>query len=216
VAQEGAFNRIVRVEIGLGAAVLLLAAILASTSPPQPAQATQTGSQQLELIASTAHMFLTISPGTVGQNQYQAEVHLLDGTFPSGSQALLRVARDDQISGTVEIELTPEESLDGTQPSARFQGSGTELSVIGDWQLELIVRRPRQADARAAGQLSVGDSAPAVQPAEPARRGFTSPLAAPLMLLAAAGIMVGVVGLRHRRGRSAGLDQPAANPTHSE
>lgn len=216
--RERDFSRTVRLEAVLGAGVLLVAAILASTAPPQDTAASQAlqGGTQVDLIAADAHTILNISPGTVGQNEYMAEVHLLGGTFPSDTQVLLRIARDDQISGIREVVLDPEQPLDGTQESARFSAAGAELSVVGDWDLEIIIRRQGEADARATGLVNVGDSAPAAAATEPARRGFTSPLAAPLMLLAALVIVVAVLSLRHRRGRPAGLGPSTAKPSRSE
>lgn len=214
VTRERDFSRTVRVEAGLGAAVLLLAAILASTSPPQPTQAAQ-GSTQLDLFDGAGHSILSVSPGTVGQNQYLADVHMTGGTLPVDTQVLLRIARDDQISGIRELALEPEQPLDGTQSSARFLSEGSELSVVGDWQLELIIRRPGEADWRADGALTVTDSVP-VAAADPPRRGFTNTLAAPLMLLAALGIVATIIGLRHRGGRPLSLGGSTSEPTHSE
>jgi len=209
--RERDFGRTVRAEAALGAAVLFLAAVLASTPPPQPTQAAAIGGSELHLFAPGGHTILTITPSQVGRNEYIANVVPDDGGLPAETEVLLRIERDDQISGIREVVLEPSEPLDGTRDTARFEASGSELSVVGEWELELIVRRPGQADWRAESPLEVGAQAPAAPVAAQATRGFTSWYAAPLMVLAAGCIVATVVFLR-RDSTSAAVVEGSPDP----
>jgi hypothetical protein len=83
--------------------------------------------------------------------------------------------------------------------------------VVGEWELELILRRPGQADWRVESPLEIGAEAPAVTAVADAR-GFTGWYAVPLMLLAAACIVAVVVILRRDRTPAAVVAEGRPDP----
>jgi copper transport protein len=84
------------------------------------------------LDASEHALTLSISPGRPGINTYT----LSGSDIPSDAtvEGLLRLTRPDAVAADKEIKLA-------RQPDGSFSGSGAELSLVGEWGIEAIVRQ---------------------------------------------------------------------------
>ena len=81
-----------------------------------------------------------------------------------------------------------------------YTASGSELSVVGSWRLELLVRRPAEPDWRTTMPIEIGKTAPEARVPGPPPR--FSGLIAALGILAACGALTAlVIGLRRQRSR---------------
>jgi hypothetical protein len=84
------------------------------------------------LDASEHALTLSISPGRPGINTYT----LSGSDIPSDAtvEGLLRLTRPGAVAADKEIKLA-------RQPDGSFSGSGAELSLVGEWGIEAIVRQ---------------------------------------------------------------------------
>src|SRR6185312_14922819 len=116
---------------------------------------------------------------------------------PDSARVFLQITSAGQLQGTQQVPLQREP---GSQ--VRYSAQGTELSVVGNWNLELIVRRPNLADWSVTSQLSVSKT-PQVEraPGLPLRFLGYAPVLA--LLVAALGLVVLVAGSRRKRNEDA-------------
>src|SRR5690606_35014197 len=140
------------------------------------------------------HISLYVTPGAVGTNRYTADF-TADGSLPEGTQVFLRTTPASDLQGIREVEL--EETDDN-----RFEASGTELSTVGDWQLEVILRRPNEVDWRVTADTNIQTVPPEERTPRPAPRFPDSNGAIWFIVLAGAIITVVVAA---RRSRSYGV-----------
>jgi mono/diheme cytochrome c family protein len=112
---------------------------------------------------------------------------------------LLRVSRQGDIEGIREIKLNP-------STGGRFTASGRELSVVGTWQLELLVRRPGEDDWRMTRPIEIGSTPPEARVPGPPPR-FSGMLAVAGILAAGGAVAALVVGLRRRTGKRSSLTE---------
>ncbi len=192
-AQTGRhFSRTVAGEAALGIAVLFVAGVLASLPAVSSTAEEDADRAVYHLFQDDIHATLYLSPGVVGTNRYTVDFDLDPNELPAGTNVILRTSTDDAIRGVREITLLP----DG--PS-RFEATGSELSVAGQWDLELILRRPAQQDWRVTTPVLVQASAPAMDtPEDPAPR-FGGISGAALVVVVAIAILLLTVTLRHHR-----------------
>jgi len=112
------------------------------------------------------------------------------GTMPQGTQVLLRVTAqgNETVEGTREIALTQKTDV-------RYEAAGSELSVTGNWQLELVIRRPNTEDWSRTAAMDVRAVPPEalVPGAPPLFRGWNAGLA---LIFAALGIVAVAVATR--------------------
>ena len=195
------FRSTVVAEVALGLAVLLVAGLMTSLPPARDALAAQAGRTYFHLIEGDVHVSLTISPGSVGFNRYTVDLALAGQDVSPETAVLLRVVPPVSLEGVREIELSPHPDAGGQQ--VRYEARGNELSVVGRWQLELIVRRPGHEDWRAKLSLEVSERpAAARQPSPPPRfAGWTA--GAAVVGLGLAAVLVSV-GLRRRDSQGTG------------
>lgn len=140
--------------------------------------------------SGAVHAVVYLAPGSVGVNTYTVDL-AFDGRPASEDVSLLmRFERNDDtsIEGIREVELA---HLNGP----RYQAEGAELSVVGEWDLTLIVRPPNAAETRFTRQLDVPKVPPAstIPGTPPTFSGAIAPLAA---LFGALAITLIVIGLR--------------------
>jgi mono/diheme cytochrome c family protein len=136
-----------------------------------------------------------VSPAAVSANRYTVDLGLEEGDLPVGTEVLLRVSRDGDIEGERQITLSP---VSGGS-AGRFEATGSELSVVGTWQLELLVRRPNQVDWTVTTPIEIARTPPEARvPGPPPRFGGITAGAG--MLLAGITVVVAVVGIRRRKG----------------
>lgn len=188
------FGRTLAIEVVLGVMVLLMVGLLTSLPTARQTIEAQAGRTAFHISQDQLHVSLYITPGAVGNNRYTADFTPTD--FPEGTQTILRVMPVGNLRGIREIPMS--ETSEG-----RFESSGSELSVTGNWDLELILRRPGSIDWR----VSTGTAIHAVPPEE-----FKPGPAPRLLGIAGAGwaiVLCGAVvftvwGFRNPTGRTVG------------
>ncbi len=195
------FGYTVLAEAVLGVAVLLVVGVLTSLPPARDALAAGSGRASFHFAEGEVHASLQISPGAVGVNRYTVDLALVGQDIPDGTQVLLRVRPPGNLEGVREIKLARHPGTSGQR--ARFEANGSELSVVGAWKLELIVRRPNAADWRVSVPLEVAQTPPAErQPGPPPRfAGLTG--AAAVVGLGIAVLLI-TLGLRRRDPQGSG------------
>lgn len=195
------FGYTVLAEAVLGVAVFLVVGVLTSLPPARDTLAASSGRASFHVAEGEVHASLQVSPGAVGVNRYTVDLALVGQGVPDGTEVFLRVTPSGNLEGVREIELTRQPGASGQQ--ARFEASGRELSVVGRWQLELIVRRPNAADWRVSVPLEVAETPPAErQPGPPPR--FAGLTAAAAVVGLGVAVLLVTVGLRRRDLRGSG------------
>ena len=130
-------------ELAVAAAVLAATAVLSGLAPAWSVAAaggtpatesgvTVTGAD----FGTTVRVHLTVSPGAVGRNSYSVIVNGYDSGRPLSS-----------VTGvTLQFSLPSQPSLSSSQlplgevSSGTWRGSGLQLSVVGRWQVDVLVQ----------------------------------------------------------------------------
>ena len=187
------FGRTVALEVALGVAILAVSGALTGLPTSREVTTFATGHPAFQFDKQGIRAALQIYPGTVGVNRYTADVQTHGAALPGGSQVFLRVMSNGQLRGQQQITLTRD-----TGSTTRYTAQGSEMSVVGNWQVDLVVREPNLPDWDASASVSVTKTPRQEQaPGLPLR--FTGYSPAIGLLVAAAGIAALVVGLRARR-----------------
>jgi len=130
-------------ELAVAAAVLAATAILSGLAPAStvaaaggtPATAsgvTVTGAD----FGTTVRAHLTVSPGAVGQNSYSVVVDGYDSGQPLGSVTGVML----QFSLPSQPSLSQSQLSLGEVSGGTWRGSGLQLSVVGSWQIVVLVQ----------------------------------------------------------------------------
>jgi copper transport protein len=138
-------RRSVRSEVALAAIVLVAAAVLSGLPPASFVEAagqktaspavTATGSD----FGTTARVRLTVSPGTVGPNRFT--VHVLG--YDSGRPL---PARGVRLEFSLPSNPTVASSLNlARSPGGTWTGQGTNLSIDGQWDIDVVVQQAATA-----------------------------------------------------------------------
>jgi putative copper export protein/nitrogen fixation protein FixH len=141
----GSLQRSVRSEVALAAIVLAVAAVLSGLPPASFVEAaghrtaspsvTVTGSD----FATTARVRLTVSPGTVGPNRFTVRVVGYDSGRPIP-------ARGVRLEFSLPSNPNVASSLNLTRgPSGTWTGQGTNLSIDGQWDIDVVVQQAATA-----------------------------------------------------------------------
>ncbi len=144
------FLRNVSAEGALGAAILLVVAVLTITPPaavtmPAPAKPPLVYAG----LAGPFRVELTISPAEPGWNRIEAVVRTPQGRVDPGStRILVRLLKLDEDLDPVTVTLRPE--------GDRFVVEGGELGLPGWWELQLVVRQRGARDLSTAFPLRLG------------------------------------------------------------
>jgi copper transport protein len=109
------------------------AAHVAAAASPAPAQVVATGSD----FATSARVRLTLMPGTVGPNHFEARIADYDSGAPlqAGSVTLKFSLREHPELGTPSLDLSR------TAPGV-WMGEGTPLSMPGAWDVSVLIQDP--------------------------------------------------------------------------
>lgn len=192
------FGMTIAAEVVLGVLVLFMVGLLTSLPTARETINAESGRTVFHLQDDGIHISLYVSPGAVGSNRYTADVDLPANELPEGTEMLLRTTPTADLQGVRETALVQTES-------GRFEASGTELSVVGEWQLELIFRRPGQDDWRAVTETTVNAVPPEDRAPGPAPR-FLGVVGMLWVLALGGSVLSLVVGMRRGTGRGlAGL-----------
>ena len=191
------FGRSVALEVALGVAILAVSGALTGLPTSREVTTFATGHPAFQFDQQGIRAALQIYPGTVGVNRYTADIQSHGAELPSGSRVFLRITPNGTVNGQQQIPLTRE-----TGSTTRYTAQGSEMSVVGNWQLDLVVREPNKPDWVATASVSIAKT-PAQEQAPGLPLRFTGYSPAIGLLVAAAGIAALVVGLRSRRDSTA-------------
>jgi copper transport protein len=142
-------RRSVRSEAALAAVVLVAAAVLSGLPPASFVEApgqktaspsvTVTGSD----FATTARVRLTASPGTAGPNRFTVQVLRYDSSRPIPARSVrleFSLPSNPNVSSSLSL---------ARGPGGTWTGQGTNLSIGGQWDIDVVVQQAATAvDAR--------------------------------------------------------------------
>jgi copper transport protein len=190
------FTRALTAEAILGVAVLAVVAMLISLPPARDSIESDADRTSFRFDEAGIRAVLYVSPGIVGENVYTLDVMSEGNRLADDTQALLRIGRDDHIEGVREIALSRVPG-GASATTVRFEATGSELSVPGDWDLEVIVRRAQAVDWRQATEITVGTVASADRlPGPPPRfAGLQAPAG---FIAVATAVLLGTIAVRRR------------------
>lgn len=144
---EPGFRVAVGLELLTVAVIIFLAGALTALAPPRsPGQAAGLLARtQLDELRAE----LAVVPGLPGINSYDVQLRDAGGKPVAAERVVLRLAFLEEDLGVAEATLP-------SVGEGRFRGSGSEMSVLGRWQAEILVRRAGRGDARLATMLTPG------------------------------------------------------------
>ena len=127
-----------RVELGLAAVVLVATAVLQGQAPPASVAAASSPPSVVVSghdFAETIAVRMSVSPGTVGFNQFVARVTDYRTTHPITADVTLSFSLPDRSDlGTSTLPLR--RGSDGT-----YRGTGANLSIDGTWDIEMLIQQ---------------------------------------------------------------------------
>ncbi len=192
------FGQVVVAEALLGVAILAIVGALVGLPTGRQVLTFSSGHPAFAFDQNGVRAALQVYPGTVGTNRYTADVQPSSGPLPESAQVFLRIASDGQLSGTEQVMLLREPGS-----TVRYSAQGSDLSVVGKWTVDLVVRRPGLPDWDSAVTFAVNQTPAAERaPGLPLRFLGYAPVIA--LLVAGIGLIALVLGLR---GRKAGREQ---------
>lgn len=159
--------------------------VLIGTPPARQVLVQESGSLRVPLSHDGQTGTLIITPGIVGQNHYRLELgtgHEAHLRNPSVTSATLRFELPAQGTGQIDVPLLP-------SPSGGFEAHGSELAFPGDWNMQVTVAVPGQADWVVPIQQQITTTAPEADlPIQP-------PLFGPAGIGGLALLVAGIAGL---------------------
>ncbi|HEY7031352.1 MAG TPA: copper resistance protein CopC [Thermomicrobiales bacterium] len=186
-------------EVVLVIAVLFVVGRLTSQPPARETLVQEAGQVSLHLNAQNRSGTLTIGPAVTGPNHYRLDVG--GDALPDKTEALLRVTPPNAQAGQKDVTLT---RIGGNS----FEGHGSELSIAGNWQIQVIVRKIGEFQWAPATQIPIKTTASVASVPRPAWRFTPAAGIAGLFLLVAglAGLALAwSAGRTPLRKESAGL-----------
>lgn len=161
------FGFAVAIELALAVAVLLLVGRLTAQQPARDVLAAKPAGIELNMQLNNRTGTLTVSPASVGPNHY---VLTMDGSaLPETTEAVLRLTMADRDMGQEEVQLE-------RSATNRFEMHGSELSIAGDWTIQVIVRNIGEFQFTGSEQVSIATTPPTASGPRPAWRFGTSGL----------------------------------------
>lgn len=145
------FSWLVRIEAVLTLLILLLAGLLTDLQRAKDAPLLKgdAGTASSTQTVDDLEIRLALTPALIGANRF--DVYLLDQTgnpVTNATEVSLRFTFLGQSLGSAELPM--EQVGEG-----HYRAEGSNLGVLGPWQLELSVRRPASYDIFAAFRLEV-------------------------------------------------------------
>jgi mono/diheme cytochrome c family protein len=151
----GRFRQLVRWETGVAVVILVVAAILTSLAP---ASSSAGGKPLLfQDQAGPYQVKLTVSPGQVGVNNFAVDVQTGNGMAVTDLHSITLIFSFlEQDLGDSFLEIR-----EGT--NGHYTASGSNLSVVGPWQVEVQVQPVGEEPLSTAFRLDVPDTTGAVE-----------------------------------------------------
>jgi copper transport protein len=177
--------------------------MLVGTPPGRQVLEQEAGSLRIPLTSGNQTGTLYITPGTVGQNHYRLELgsgHEAHLGAAVVTEANLRLELPDRQTGQVDVRLV-------SAPSGGYEAHGSELAFPGNWQFQVTVRAPGEADWVATATDPIGaEPPPSDVPPPPPLFGPSGIAALLLLVLGEIGIIFGLAsGKPIFRKEAAGL-----------
>jgi copper transport protein len=143
------FRLAIAAEALLAIAVLAAVGALTAQAPARESLASApTTGIEVELTGGERDAHLAISPGTPGPNLLTLTVS--GEPMLHETEVLVRVESSEQDTGQKDLRFV---HADGTE----YTYEGSELSLAGEWDLQLIVREPTGPEWRAYGTVDIGE-----------------------------------------------------------
>jgi hypothetical protein len=145
-ARVGGLRRSVKLEIAIGAAVLVAAAVLTglppSASVAEAKKLQRTGSLTVagSDFATSVRVRLLVSPGVPGPNRFDATVVDYDQRTPVKADSVTLRFRHNERADLVAPDLPLSKD-----PDAHWRGSSSALSLDGRWTVTVVVQTPTDA-----------------------------------------------------------------------
>jgi mono/diheme cytochrome c family protein len=168
------FALAVGVELVIVIAVLFVVGRLTSQAPARETLAQEASQVALPLQAQDRTGTLTIAPAVSGPNHYRLDVS--GDALPTDTEALVRLTPPGIQAGQKEVAMI-------RIGSNSFEAHGSELSINGDWQITVIVRKVGELQWQATTTLPIKATASTAALPRPAWRFSTSSGVAGLILL---------------------------------
>jgi copper transport protein len=152
-ADRRGLTRTVPAEILLGILLLLAVGVLSGVSPAYDALQARREQGIIETASvEGVNILLRVVPGRSGENEIGVEfTDTRPGAEDVAPEVLLRLTARTMDMGIQQIATT---SIDGLRYTAR----GSFFSMVGPWDLEVIIRRPGFNDARHTFEVDIQDS----------------------------------------------------------
>lgn len=183
------FALAVGAEAALVVVLLLIVGRLIGQPPAREELAQEAGVTRVAVDLQGRRATLAVAPAVTGPNHYRLEVE--GDALPPKTEALLRLTlpTDETVRKEVVLERVPGNA---------FEGHGAELSIRGDWRIQVIVRLVGSFNYSGQTALTVSDAATGPRlPGSPWRFGTAGVVG---LLLLAGGI--GLLTLAWHAGRS--------------
>jgi putative copper export protein/methionine-rich copper-binding protein CopC/mono/diheme cytochrome c family protein len=150
----------VTAELVFGLLVLLVVGLISASAPAQAALQAQ---KRLGVVQSArvgdVHLVLRVAPGLVGDDEFGVDVaDPRPDTADLPATVLLRFTMLEHDMGTSQVEASH-------SSGSRFTARGSYLSMLGTWQVEVILRKPGFDDVTHVFQFPVRENPD--QPPEP-------------------------------------------------
>ena len=175
--------------------------VLIGTPPARQVLVQESGSLRVPLSGDGQTGTLIITPGTVGQNHYRLELgsgHEAHLRNPSVTSATLRLELPAQGTGQIDVPLL-------ASPSGGFEAHGSEISIPGDWNMQVTVAVPGQADWVVPIQQPIGAEPPEANLPPPPPLFGPAGIAGLLLLVAGiAGVVLAIMDKAPRFRKEAG------------
>jgi copper transport protein len=144
------FKQAVAIEVVLLLAVLVSVGVLTSLEPAN-SPGRNANSQALVATVGDLHLDLGVSPGQAGINNFVVKLTNAAGQ-PITDASLVQLRFD-----MLEMDMgQPTLELKATQPGL-YTATGAILSMLGTWDIEILVQRPTQNDITATFQLVINN-----------------------------------------------------------
>jgi copper transport protein len=182
----------VRGEFVLGLLILAATGVLTSLAPAQ--QPAAGAGLRLTETVDDLRLTLAVTPAQPGDNQLELTVTQNGRPAEGVSRALLRLTFLDQDLGETEVVLEP-------AGEGRYVAQGRQLSVLGQWQAEMIVRRDGRDDSRTAVRFGIPAATPATS-APPTVLPALTPAGTVALVMLALALALILVAIRLRRSGS--------------
>ncbi|MFQ5592815.1 MAG: CopD family protein [Anaerolineae bacterium] len=193
--------RAIRIEALVGLLILLATALLTAvpTPPPRPLPTGQipfnSELREVDLPEEQLKSFVALAPNWIGWNRYLVVLQDVDGNpIADAERVRLRFYLPEVEARTDWIITSP--TQDGL-----YVASGQELVLVGDWQIEVDIRRSRVPDTRFTVDWHM--AAPPTTLVDPAQPRLANWLALAGLVFTAAGL-VAWQHIRNGKGLSPG------------